>query len=203
VTTTPPAATRRRYDSTLRRQRAAETRERIILSGAELVRTSSIRDWRAVTIRAVAERAGVNQRTVYRHFANEQALRAAVMHRLEREVGVDLAALRLEDVADATARIFRHVSQYPLDPRPPLDATLTEANKRRQEALLDAIAARAESWSEADREIAAAMLDVLWSVATYERLVVDWELDRDKAIRGITWVIALVEAAVREQRGPV
>ena len=41
------------------------------------------------------------------------------------------------------------------------------------------------------------MLDVLWSVVSYERLVVDWELDPKDAIRGITWVIGLVEDAVR------
>ena len=46
------------------------------------------------------------------------------------------------------------------------------------------------------------MLDVLWAVVSYERLVVDWELDPKDAVRGITWVIGLVEAAVREGRRP-
>jgi hypothetical protein len=46
------------------------------------------------------------------------------------------------------------------------------------------------------------MLDVLWSVAAYERLVVDWQLDREQAIRSITWVIGLVEEAVRKGRRP-
>ena len=41
------------------------------------------------------------------------------------------------------------------------------------------------------------MLDVLWSVASYERLVVDWELDPQDAVAGVTWVIGLVEEAVR------
>ena len=55
-------------------------------------------------------------------------------------------------------------------------------------------------WSSVDRALAASMLDVLWSVVSYERLVVDWELDPEDAIRGITWVIGLVEDAIR--RGP-
>jgi hypothetical protein len=46
------------------------------------------------------------------------------------------------------------------------------------------------------------MFDVLWSVAVYERLAVDWDLDRDEAIAGITWVIGLLEDAVREGRAP-
>jgi AcrR family transcriptional regulator len=193
---------RRRYDGTLRRQQAAATRERIVTAGSGLLHGSSIRDWRALTVRAVAERAGVNERTVYRHFVNERALRDAVMHRLEEEAGIDLAGMRLEDVADVAARIFRHVSSYPLKPRPPLDPTLTEASQRQRKALLGAVAARTARWPEADRVVAAAMFDVLWSVASYERLVIEWQLDREQAIRGIAWVIGLVEKAVREGRRP-
>jgi len=63
------------------------------------------------------------------------------MHRLEQESGIDLAELRLEDVADVAARIVEHVSAYPLAPR---------------------------------RQV----------------------------IRGITWVIGLVEDAVRKGRRP-
>jgi hypothetical protein len=46
------------------------------------------------------------------------------------------------------------------------------------------------------------MFDVLWSVASYERLVVDWQLNRKQAIRGISWVIRPVEEAVRKGRRP-
>ena len=35
------------YDSPLRQQRAEETRDRIVAAGCELLRGSSIRDWRA------------------------------------------------------------------------------------------------------------------------------------------------------------
>jgi AcrR family transcriptional regulator len=197
-----PVRACRGYDSRLRLQRAAETRERIVAAGSELLHGSPVRDWQALTVRAVAERAGVNERTVYRHFVNERGLRDAVMHRLEEEAGIDLARLRLEDVADAAAQIFEHVSSYPLKPRPPLDPTLTKAGQRRRKALLGAVAAQTAGWPEADRVVAAAMLDVLWSVASYERLVVDWQLDRKQAIRGISWVIRLVEEAVRKGRHP-
>jgi AcrR family transcriptional regulator len=202
VTTTKPAAARRRYDNTLRRERAAQTRERIVTAGAELVHESSIRDWRGVTIRAVAERAGVNERTVYRHFANERALRDAVMHRLEGEAGIDLEAMRLGDIATVAARTWRYVSAYPRDPRPPLDPTLVAANRRQHDALLAAVTAHAAGWPEEDRRLAAAMFDVLWAVGAYERLVVDWELDRDQAVRAITWVIRMVETAVRDGEQP-
>jgi hypothetical protein len=53
-----------------------------------------------------------------------------------------------------------------------------------------------------DRTLAAATLDVLWSVASYERIVVDWQLEYDDAIRAFTWVIGLVEEAIGEGRRP-
>jgi len=84
VTGTPargPAA--RKYDSPVRRQRADDTRARIIDAGCRVLQHSSIRDWRALTVRGVADQAGVNERTVYRYFGNERGLRDAVMHRLE------------------------------------------------------------------------------------------------------------------------
>ena len=199
--TTAAAVPKRRYDNTRRRERANETRARIVASGAELVRQSSIRDWRGVTIRAVAERAGVNERTVYRHFANERALRDAVMQRLEEAVGIDLTQLRLDGVGDAAARIFRHVASYPRD-REPLDPTLAEANRRQHEALLGAVKQCAARWGTADRTLAAAMLDVLWGVSSYERVLLDWNLDPEEAIRGMTWVIGLVEDAIRDGERP-
>lgn len=196
------AATRRRYDNTLRRERASQTRTRIVEAGAELVREASIRDWRGVTIRAVAERAGVNERTVYHYFSSQRSLRDAVMHRLEEQVGVDLANLRLDEVAVATTRILRYVSDLPRDPEPQLDPTLVEATRRQHDALIAAVKEEAHRWPSGDRTVAAAMLDLLWAVASYERLVVNWQLDPEDAIRGITWVIGLVENAVRDGRQP-
>jgi hypothetical protein len=39
-------------------------------------------------------------------------------------------------------------------------------------------------------------------VATYERLVSDWDMDRDQAVETVTWAIGLVEDAIREGRRP-
>jgi len=201
VTTTPETG-RRRYDGTLRRARAAETREPIVTAGVDLVRAASIRDWRSVTVRAVAERAGVNERTVYRHFTGERELRDAVMQRLEDDAGIDLDSMTLGEVDDVAARIFRHVADHPRATRRPLDPTLVEANRRQHDALLTAVSEHAVGWSAADRRLAAAALDVLWSVAAYERLAVDWELEPEEAVRAVTWVIGLVETAIRDGRRP-
>lgn len=196
------ARERRPYDSPVRRRRAGETRERIVAAGAEILHRSPIWDWHALTIRAVAEGAGVSARTVYRHFATERDLRDAVLHRLQKEAGVDIERLRLEEIADLTARMFAYVSSFPITPRTLRDATMAEANLRQRQALLAAVAASTPSWSDTDRLITAAMFDVLWSVVSYERLVTDWELEPQAAIRGFTWVIEMLENAVRDGRRP-
>jgi AcrR family transcriptional regulator len=192
----------RKYDSPMRRQRADETRQRIVTAGCRILQSSSVRDWRALTIRSVAERAGVNERTVYRYFGNERGLRDAVMHRLEEAAGIDLEGMGLEDVSAMAARIFTHVSSYPLRPKPSLDPTLADANLRQRSALFAALAASTAQWSQRDRHAAAALLDVLWSVATYERLVSDWEMDSAEAIRTVRWAIDLVTDAVRRDQPP-
>jgi hypothetical protein len=50
--------------------------------------------------------------------------------------------------------------------------------------------------------MAARMRDILWAVTSYERLVTAWELSPQQATRAITWVIGLIEAAIREGRTP-
>jgi AcrR family transcriptional regulator len=194
---------RRRYDSSLRRERAAQTRERIVEAGLQLAHECPVWDWRALTIRAAAERAGVSERTVYRHFPGEREFHDAVMQRLEEQAGVTLEALRLEDVAEAAALVFAHVSSFPMVPRtPPLDPTLTATDQRRRASLLNAVASVTVGWPDTDRRMAAGMLDILWAVTSYERLVTAWELSPQQATRAITWVIGLIEAAVREGRAP-
>ena len=198
-----PAPSRRRYDSRLRRERAEQTRGRIVAAGLQLAHERPVWDWRGLTIRAAAERAGVSERTVYRHFPGEREFHDAVMQRLEEQAGVTLEALRLEDVAEAAARVFAHVSSFPIVSRtPPLDPTLTATDQRRRASLLNAVAPATMGWPGTDRRMAAGMLDVLWSVISYERLVAAWELTPEQATKAITWVIGLIEAALREGRAP-
>ena len=110
-----------------------------------------------------------------------------------------MRGMQLEDVADVTARIFAHVSSYPADTRQALDPTLLDAKQRQHEALLLAVDTRRDLVQQ-DRTLVAAALDVLWSVASYERMVVDWHIDPGEATRGIGWVIGLIREAIATQQ---
>ncbi len=200
---TPAEASKRRYDSPVRREQANATRRRIIEAACELLTEgSSIRDWQGLTVRAVAERAGVSERTVFRHFDNERGLRDAVMRRLEEQAGVDLGQLEADDIPRVVARAIEAIAAHPLPPKAPLDPTLSDASRRQHAALLGALAPHTEDWSDRDRTVAAATLDVLWGLATYERLAADWDLDPADASAGAAWVAALVVEAVQSGRRP-
>jgi AcrR family transcriptional regulator len=159
-------------------------------------------NWRALTVRAVAERADLNERTVYRYVPNERDLRDAVLARLEEEAGVHLEGLTLENLGDVTSQILAYVSQFRLEPRTERDATVAAANQRQREAILAAIEPSTAGWSAKERAVAAAMFDVLWNVVSYEKLIADWGLEPNEAINGLTWVIGLVREAIREGRRP-
>jgi len=186
----------------VRRQRAAETRERIVAAGATILHDHAVWNFDTLTVRSVAERAAVNERTVYRHFGTERELRDAVFARLEEESGLALEGLALDELQHFTRRVLQYVASFPLEPRSIRDPTLVAAHGRQREALLAAVRGANTGWSANDRTIAAAVLDVLWSVASYERLVADWDLDPEEAVAGVTWAIGLVETAIRQGGGP-
>lgn len=171
-------------------------------AGLELAHECPVWDWRGLTIRAAAERAGVSERTVYRHFPSEREFHDAVMRGLEGQAGVALEGMRLADVADATARVFAHVASFPMVVRTPLDPTLTATDQRRRATLLNAVTQEAPDWPPAGRAMASGLLDVLWSVMSYERLITAWDLTPEQATAAITWTIGLVEAAIRDGRLP-
>ena len=195
---------RRRYDSPARRRAAAETRERIVDAGARLVRGFTAWDWDELTFRAVAERAGVSERTVYRNFPSERQLHDAIMARLEDDAGISYEDVELDNLADVTALVFASLRRFAIKdtvatPRGPAFAG---ADARRHEALDRAVAARAPELPDAQRRALAGLLDVLWSPPTYERLIGAWNLYNAEAVSAVQWLIAKVIAAVDDNEPP-
>lgn len=186
----------------MRRQQVAETRERIVGSGAELVHELPSWDWRELTVRAVANRAGVSERTVYRHFASERELRDAVMRRLEEEAGDPVGDLSLEGFEDVVSRLFAFLASFAATPRGPADPTFVAVDERRRQALLAALEPETDGWSEDDRRMLAAELDMMWSVAAYERMIAVWGLDPEQATRAVTGMVRLLVDAIRAGRRP-
>ncbi len=181
----------RRYVSPVRRQQADQTRERILAAGVGLVRSFDSWDWSALTFRAVAQRAGVGERTVYRHFPNERGLRDAIMVRLGQEAGVDYERLTLADVGEVAGRMFRSLGSFAVSnvTSPPDDPTFVAVDQDRRQALLRAVAEAKPGLSEHQQLTMAAALDVLWGVPSYDRLVSAWGMSPDAAVGVLAWAI--------------
>jgi AcrR family transcriptional regulator len=195
---------RRSYDNRARQQKAAETRERIVAAGTELVHGFDTWNWRDLTFRAVADRAGVGERTVYRHFPTERHLHDAVMQRLESEAGIRYEDVDLGNLAEVTSRVFASLQRFSVrqSTQTPDDPTFVTVDHRRREALLRAVSTAVPHWSPIDRQLVAGLLDVLWNLPSYERLVGVWNIDGDDATRAIGWLMGKVIESI-EQDQPV
>jgi AcrR family transcriptional regulator len=201
VTKTTP---RRSYNSPVRRQRAVETRDRIVAAGSDLVHELSSWDWSGLTFRAVAARAGVGERTVYRHFPSERHLHDAVMKRLHEQAGVDYDRVELGTLTALTARIFKSMESFAVGPsvNEPDDPTFHAVDRQRRSALRRAVDEAQPTWTDRQRETAAAVLDVLWHVPSYERLVSAWGFEERRATSAIRWTMNLVIDAIERDHRP-
>ncbi len=99
-------------------------------------------NWRDLTFRSVAERAGVGERTVYRHFPTERHLHDAVMQRLESEAGISYEDVDLGNLGEVTARVFASLQRFSVRESvdTPRDPTFVGVDARRRDALLRAVA---------------------------------------------------------------
>lgn len=194
------ARSRRRYNSPVRREQVADTRSRILAAGSALVHEFPTWDWSGLTFRAVAARAGVSERTVYRHFATEQGLHDAVLRRVAEDAGISYDDLRLADLRETAERVYKSVSSFAS--RSPVESGFRDEDRKRRQAVKSAVHSDAEDWSDIERTMAAGVLDQLWGVGIYERLMANWGLSADEATRAVGWVIDLVVTAIRNDNRP-
>jgi AcrR family transcriptional regulator len=194
---------RRSYHSPARQKATAATRERIVDAGTRLVRGFTTWDWDELTFRAVAERAEVSERTVYRHFPTERHLHDAIMGRLEDEAGIAYENVELDNLAEVTARVFASLGRFAIKETvsTPQGPAFAGADARRHDALGRAVAT--SELPDAHRRALAGLLDVLWSPTTYERLVGAWSLENTEAVDAVRWLIAKVIAAVENNEPPL
>ena len=61
---------------------------------------------------------------------------------------------------------------------------------------------RRRDWSEAEQRVTAGLLDVLWNVPSYERLVGVWGVDGADATRAVNWLMSKVIDAIEDDDPP-
>jgi AcrR family transcriptional regulator len=92
----------RGYESPLRSEQRAQTRDRILEAATELLADEAVDE---LTIPLVAGRAGVSVRTVYFHFPTKDDLCETVAERLDTTIG----AIRYPDASDELPAFAAHL----------------------------------------------------------------------------------------------
>ncbi|MGN6162415.1 MAG: TetR/AcrR family transcriptional regulator [Marmoricola sp.] len=165
----------RKYDNS---RREGSARERVLEAALTVARNVGTRNWADVTFKAVAEEAGVSERTVYRHFPTQRDLHDAVMMRFNKDSAISYEDLTLDDVPGVVERLFTSLATFSpraMESLPP--PAVIAMDRERIHALLRA--------ADGDKS-RAAILDVLWSIETYERLVINWRLSTEEAVEVVT-----------------
>lgn len=182
----------RSYNSSLRREQAEATRERIVAAMASILEEGGSAE--AATNKTVAERAGVTEITVYRHFPSRDALLRGMWEYLNNRTGAAVGMPRSEaEIASKLPLLFETFDAQPGR----ILAALTTAQGRemrssldgeRREAFLKALAG-AGDLAEADRVKAAAVLQLLHSAYSWLSLREQWSLRGPEAADAVGWAI--------------
>jgi AcrR family transcriptional regulator len=170
------------YHSPLRASQAAATRERIVAACVALMKQGA-----DLTYASVAAEAEVQERTVYRHFPKKEDLEAALWNWIvQRLTHADFAARNEEQLIaamqesfagfDADAPLIQAMLRSPQG----LDVRRRQQPMRRAmfEACVDSAVPGVPS---PVRQRAAAVLQVLYSAASWDLLRSFWDMDATEA----------------------
>lgn len=193
---------KRAYNSPLREQQIAATKERIINAGAELIHGYESWDWNKLNALAVAKRAGVGKRTVQRYFPSEKILRDAVLQHLLLESGVQFEQLTLDDFGSTVEKIFRYLQSFALTSVYPYDPTVKTLDQQGRSMLLKAVTDAKPDWPESKQIAAAALLDMFWQPLLLDRMTTTWGMEMDHAVGIIKWLIEMIDTAIKKDRLP-
>jgi AcrR family transcriptional regulator len=189
---------RRTYKSPLRVRQTEETREAIL---AALERCLERSDAAELSIEAVAQEAGVERRTVFRHFESREAMFDAFWTWFNARLALRLAPETAAELAQAPREAFARFD----DTEGVIRAGLHSASGRamrarstpaRREAFAHALASVLEGRPEAERRRVTALAHLLYSAPAWEAMKDFGGLTGREAGEAASWALELILSAV-------
>ena len=185
----------------LREQQRAVTRDRIVTALRSLVET---RHPLEVTMAAVAERAGVSEPTLYRHFPNKRNLFAALGSDLYRETTAGVAPSNLDELIEFLPTLFERFAELEATTRwnlaAPQDEVVRPKAAERVSTLRAALGPALADLTPADADALLRGLLLLTSPTS----LLYWQdylgVSVDEAAETASWLIRRL--ATTEQIGP-
>ncbi len=197
----------RRYSSPLRESQANRTRELILDALTELLAVHRVDE---VSTKQIAERAGVSQPTVYRHFPDRVALVEGLADRVDQMViayhGSTPPATVEEGAAWAEAA-FKATDDHAIettaeavlnaDPR-----RFSEASRRHTGEVNQAVARSLPELDERGQRHFAALMRTLVSVQTWLRMREEFGMDGTESGQVVSWALRALLKEVRNGNLP-
>jgi len=189
--------------SSLRSAQMELTRDRIQKATASLLAEHGAPD--GITFKAVAERAGVTEMTVYRHFPTRDHLLHGLWEHLNDEMGPGIG---MPESADAL--LNQHDKLFAGFDRvaPQIVASISTAqgremraslNAERRKAFLAIVGEIAPHLNPSRKTAAAAVLQLLHSAYAWDSLREQWDLDGKAAGKATKWAIEVFLKELRTQ----
>ena len=183
---------------TLKERQTDATHKLILTTAVELLETDGVT---ATTARAVAKRAGISERTVFRYYGSRDELLDAVAEEAAAKMHTPPPPERIEMLVDYVSELYRCFEEF----EPLLKEALhTEISKRiratvalrRWTAVSGLVDAAAPHRSSADRKIAATNISYYLSASTWLYYRFTFDLSAKDAQKYAKSAVALIVADV-------
>jgi hypothetical protein len=193
------------YNSPVREGKARETREAILTALFELMDSASAAD--EISTEAIALKAGVQRRTVFRHFATKDDLLAAFWPWLNARIGVSATPENLKEIVDGPRQAFPKFDMHEAAIRSSLHSrtgremrigTVAKRHANFARALAPAIASLAPAEGEKIKSLA----HLLFSASAWEVLKDYGGLTGTEAGETASWALEVILSAVASGHSP-
>ncbi|WEJ12169.1 TetR/AcrR family transcriptional regulator [Sinorhizobium prairiense] len=198
-------STTRAYNSPLREERARETHDAILAALLSLMQSSALPD--DISMEAIAAEAGVQRRTIFRHFASKDDLLFEFWPWFNARIGVSIKPETLRDIVSGPPRAFPLFDEHEAAMR----AALHSRTGRRMR--LGTVSARRKYFSGALAPVLSALpperarkvealAHLLYSASAWEVLKDYGGLDGTQAGETASWALELILSAVGSGESP-
>lgn len=192
-----------RYNSPLRQRQAAGTRSQILEAVAALL---TERPEAALAFDEIASRAGVERRTVFRHFTNKEGLLDAFWTWINDKAGVQRLPETESDLSQLPPATFagfdrmEGVIRASLSSATGRELRLRHSAAHRRRAAIEKATAEAVAGLSQRRALQVrAVVQLLYSAAAWQSMKDYWGLDGAEAGAASAWAIESILAAARRE----
>ena len=199
--TAPADANGRAYNSPLRERQTEQTRELILQALTEQLAEGGLADF---NIPAVARRAGISVRTVYRYFPTRDALLAAVGDWIENRLIAVPRPTTSDEIADRAEEAFASFDEHAQLMLAHIESDLGKAvlmpgRKRRIEAHSSALRDATAHLDPAAASAAAAIVSYLAGSLAWKTLREEFDMSGLESGVAVSWALRTLIADIRQR----